>query len=211
MSPPAVTIGLIADSTLNSLLRALTSLERNTPEPCRLVLIEDGPDTETSRYLRRLNAHEVVGHAYPKGFAACANRLIDLAHTPYLMVLRDDCYVTPGWLSTLLDALGRHPDLGIVGPSTSIAGNEQRVVAEPDWTPAQIEAYAGRVHRRYGARVEPLDELHTVSDFCFCFTREVVDRIGYFDEAYGLGPFAEIDYGTRAARAGLGCAWARGA
>ena len=38
--------------------------------------------------------------------------------------------------------------------------------------------------------------------------REVIDRIGAADEAYGLGPCWEMDYNIRAARAGFRAVWA---
>jgi GT2 family glycosyltransferase len=206
-----VTLAVIADHRAENLADTLTSIQCNTSYPHRLLLIDDGCYTEPNPDPRLIGKDRVLRNPYRRGFAACANHLLTNSETPYIAILRGGVHVTPGWLSRLIQTLKADPRHGIAGPSTSFAWNEQQVVEQPDWTAADIEAYARTLHARHGDKTEYLDELHSIGDFCYSFKRELVARIGYFDEGYGRGPCAEIDYNTRAARAGYKCVWVRGA
>jgi GT2 family glycosyltransferase len=145
------------------------------------------------------------------GFPYNANLAIDHSDTPYLVLLNSDVYVTQGWLTLLVNCLNGERHHGIAGPSTSFAWSEQRIVDRPDWTYERIEDFGVRTRLKYSRKIQYLDRLHNVCGFCYAFKRELVERIGYFDEAYGLGQCEEIDYNTRAAMAGYKCVWVCGA
>ena len=88
--------------------------------------------------------------------------------------------------------------------STNLCWNEQQVargeqVGTPDHGAARVATS--------GARWVPLDTLHSLADFCYLFRRTVAEQLGSFDEAYGAGPCWEMDFTTRAARAGWQALW----
>ena len=49
------------------------------------------------------------------GFAKANNRLIRAATCPYVVLLNDDCFVSEGWLETMLSYMNSDPKNGIVG------------------------------------------------------------------------------------------------
>lgn len=192
--------------------RTLASLARHTSEPHTVVLMQANP-AQTGTLSEYEAGYQTFGVPAPFGAPAALNRLLRLTTSPYLLLLESGAVVTAGWLSRLLAPLA-DPAVGLSGPSTNTAWNEQQV--EPratglDWPVAQIEAYATQVAARFGNQQQSLDTLHSLADFCYLFKRSAAEEVGGFDEAYGAGPCWEIDFNTRAARAGFKGVWVAGA
>jgi O-antigen biosynthesis protein len=206
-----VTIAIFVHNALDYLKTTIYSVAKNTRCPYRLLFIDDASDAATTAYLRTLEKGTLIINQRQMGFPHNANLAIDYSDTAYVVLLNSDVYVTEGWLELLVNFLSEKPYHGIAGPSTSFAWGEQRIVDRPSWTYDQIETFAAETYRKYGHKIQYLDRLHSVCGFCYAFKREIVDKIGYFDEVYGLGQCEEIDYNTRAAMAGYKCAWVCGA
>ena len=213
MQDPDLTIGLIVQPEQDSYLETtLNSLLRNTDYPSRLILIGDGTSVEKYGYLETSDQRViVVSNPYSIGLARCSNILLEKTDTPYLLSLHSGTYVGPNWLSQLINTLKSNSSYGITGPSTNLAWNEQKLLDCPQGDPSEIDAYARRLKHEYEGNFEFLDETHSLCDFCYCFKREIVNRIGYFDEGYERGPCYEVDFNTRAAKAGYRCVWVHGA
>jgi GT2 family glycosyltransferase len=206
-----VTIAILVHNALDYLKTTIYSLEKNTSCPYRLLLIDDASDAATKAYLQNLGKGTLITNQHQMGFPHNANLAIDYSNTAYIVLLNSDVYVTERWLALLVNCLNEKPYHGIAGPSTSFAWGEQRIVDRPNWTYEQIEDFGAETYGKYGDKIQYLDRLHSVCGFCYAFKRALVDKIGYFDEAYGLGQCEEIDYNTRAAMAGYKCAWVCGA
>ena len=206
-----VTIGIPVRNNRDYLKNTLHSLFKNTALPFNLIIVDDVSNGQTKAYLRTLKNYTLISNERQMGFPHNINLIIDYSNTPYLVLLNSDTYVTKGWLNLLINCLESNSAHGIAGPSTSFAWSEQRIVDRPDWSPSQIEEFGRKTYENYGKRYKYLNILHNVIGFCYAFKRELVEIIGYFDEAYGLGQCEEIDYNTRAAKAGYKCVWVCGA
>jgi len=204
-----VTIAIFVHNALDYLKTTLYSLEKNTSAPYRLLLIDDASDAATKAHLRNLKRATLITNHRQMGFPHNANLAIEHSDTSGLVLLNSDVYVTPGWLSMLLAGLNDKPVHGIAGPSTCWAKGEQHIIHRPSWTNEQIENFGALTLRRYGDQIKYL-ERWGVCGFCYAFKRELVEKIGYFDEAYGLGQWEETDYNTRAALAGYKGVWVCG-
>jgi GT2 family glycosyltransferase len=124
-----------------------------------------------------------------------------------VLLLNNDCLVTTGWLRRLLRALDSDPRIGLAGPSANCVSGAQQVEVRYDDL-AGLDGFAwdwGKTHNR---GVEDTDRL---VGFCLLLRREVIDRIGLFDERFGLGCFEDDDYCVRALRAGFRAVIARDA
>ncbi|HET9920643.1 MAG TPA: glycosyltransferase, partial [Ktedonobacteraceae bacterium] len=184
--------------------QTLRTLARHTPEPHEIVLFApQGQERDVPEGIRCL--------LVPSPFAAPAalNRLVAMCATPYILFLEAGASVTSGWLARLLEPL-KDADVGMSGPSTNLSWNEQQVLprfAGARYSEAQIDAFAASVAARYAGQRRSLNTLHSLADFCYLFKRAVAQESGGFDEAYGTGPCWEIDFTTRAARAGFRAIW----
>jgi hypothetical protein len=61
-----------------------------------------------------------------------------------------------------------------------------------------VEDYARRLEANKGRYME----MNQCFGFCMLIRRELIDKIGYLDEAFGIGGFDDTDYSMRAHKAG---------
>ena len=225
---PLVTIAIPDNAGAQALAVTLAALVRHTPQPHEIVLIVEGLITRaTARVAPTIHAARVEQEKYSRGdpggrpgntlltvpmalgIPFALNRLLDSCTTPYILLLESGAIVTATWLERLLAPL-QDATVGLSGPSTNVCWNEQQVVSHgvgTEWSANQIDTCASEVAERYADQQQPLTLLHSLSDFCYLFKREVAEAVGGFDETYGAGPCWEIDFNTRAARAGFAGVW----
>jgi GT2 family glycosyltransferase len=182
------------------------SVSRNTDAGYRIIIVDNGSDAETRRYLEGLgrdNAAFITVARNEKniGFVKAANQGLRLSDAPYTCLLNNDTIVAKGWLAEMLKVADSAGDIGIVNPSSNNLGQR----------PARgesVDDYAARLLKEEtGAYVE----LGSAVGFCMLIKRGVIDKIGLFDEIYGMGNFEDTDFSRRAIRAGFRCVRACGA
>jgi glycosyltransferase involved in cell wall biosynthesis len=135
------------------------------------------------------------------------NELAAFTDTAVVVLIESGALVGPRWLEPLLAALAR-PGVGLAGPSTNHCWNEQGCLpGSQGGHLAGVRRDATRARARFGGAVRSLAPLHSLAGFCYAVHRDVIDRIGVADEAFGDGPCWEMDYNIRAARAGFAGLW----
>jgi glycosyltransferase involved in cell wall biosynthesis/GT2 family glycosyltransferase len=197
-----VCVGVHAHEDPARLALTLDTLRANTP-PHDVLLLGDGPDAATRAAIAAAGLPSSSTRE-ARGPAACFNRLARESDADVLVLLESGSLVAPRWLEHLLTGLAR-PGVGLAGPSTNNAWNEQCVL--PGSRPDALPDSAARLEERFRERVRTLEPLLSLADFCYAVRREVVDALGEADEGYGLGPCWEMDYNARAARAGFTGVW----
>jgi GT2 family glycosyltransferase len=171
----------------------------------RIIIIDNASDSDTKKYLEGLargEGQKVLLHRNERntGFIRAANCGISLSDAPYICILNNDTITSDGWLGTMIDIAESGKDIGIVNPSSNNLGQRPER-GEP------IERYASSLSSQKGRFVE----LGTAIGFCMLIKREVIDRIGVFDEVYGMGNFEDTDFSRRAVKEGYRCVRACGA
>jgi GT2 family glycosyltransferase/tetratricopeptide (TPR) repeat protein len=197
----------IAILTLNELAHTracLESLERCTPEPHELVLVDNGSTDGTVELLQAYAAAHPhvrsISNRENRGFAGGVNQALALSRGDSVVLLNNDTVVTPGWLAGLTAALARVPGAGIVGPVSNNVAGPQCVDADYRSGPELEQLAAGRASTNRGASFA----VPRVVGFCLLARRAVVTAIGGFDERFGAGNFEDDDWCLRAAAAGFG-------
>jgi GT2 family glycosyltransferase/tetratricopeptide (TPR) repeat protein/glycosyltransferase involved in cell wall biosynthesis len=152
-------------------------------------------------------------NAENRGFPAAVNQGIRAATGRQLVLLNNDTIVTAGWLSRMLHVLDdNQPDhlpIGLVGPCSNFVSGPQQInvtyappgpvnIAECDY--AKLEEFATAWGQANEGRTQTVDRL---VGFCLLICREVVEKIGLFDERFGIGNFEDDDYCRRAREAGF--------
>ena len=127
-------------------------------------------------------------------------------------MLNSDTVVTAGWVEKLTDAVFSTSGAGIVGPLSNAASYQS--IPEYEGTADQTavnELPKGlgpedmNRHCESWTRGAVLPRVPLVHGFCFGVTREVIEKIGYFDAGkYAAGYGEENDYCFRATDAGFG-------
>ncbi len=205
-----VLVGVIVHSDAERLRATLESLRAAQGAPYALVVLADGPDRATREAIASLDL-PVDACPEPRGAAAAFNRLAAGGAADTVVLLESGSLVGPGWLEALVEALHGRPGVGLAGPSTNSAWNQQAAFPGPARTLAGVHEAAAQTRARFGTRVRSLAPLHGVADFCLAVTRSAIDAVGAADEGFGLGPCWEMEYSARALRAGFRAVWACGA
>ena len=183
----------------------IDSIIKNTSYPFRLIIIDNASDDATRRYLESLKQGsslqaDIIRNDKNLGFVKAVNQGMAASDANYICILNNDTLVTRLWLTEMINVAESHKDIGIVNPSSNNLGQK----------PAQdetIESYAESIRRQSGR----FSELGSAIGFCMLIKRVVLDKIGLFDEIYGMGNFEDTDFSRKAAKAGFICVRACGA
>jgi len=182
----------------------LESIIANTPvDSYELIVVDNASADGTADYLKIFAAQHtnvrVQLNDTNKGYAGGNNDGIKLAQGQYVVLLNNDTLVPGGWLDRLLKLFNEQPDVGLVGPVTNSAGNEQRIELDGLNEKSFEEIAAAYVERQKG--VWFITE--KLGFFCVAMRRNLIEKIGYLDEKFGIGMFEDDDYCIRAKKAGF--------
>jgi glycosyltransferase involved in cell wall biosynthesis len=189
--------------------QTLAQLRACTPA-INILLFADGLDARSRTAIEALG-ERVIGWDRVLGNAACFNRLLQDAPADLYVLLENGAQVAPRWLEHLERALAAKATHGIAGPSTNLTWNEQQAFPALQSDAASLAQAALDAEVRFGTACTPLTPLHSLGDFCYAVSHQVVQAIGAADESYADGPCWEMDYNIRAARAGFAGVWVKAA
>lgn len=178
----------------------IDSILKNTLDvDCRLIVVDNASSVETKNYLESLKPLLgqkilLVRNENNLGFVKAANQGMRLSDGPYVCLLNNDTLVTKGWLGEMIKAAENSPKIGLVNPSSNNLGQR----------PAKgesIESYAQNLKTDSGK----FFEIGSAIGFCMLIKRALIEKIGLFDEIYGMGNFEDTDYSRRAIKDGFLC------
>jgi GT2 family glycosyltransferase/tetratricopeptide (TPR) repeat protein len=215
--PPAgdelVSIIILCCNELAYTRLCLESVLRHTRSPYELMLVDNGSSDGTAEYLERVQQTEnlpretkpkrvvIVRNETNCGFPAGCNQGLERARGQYVVFLNNDTVVTLGWLDGLVAwSLHEWPRVGLVGAVTNYSALPQQIPIDYAEL-SSLDAFAARRRRAFAGKALDVARL---TGFCLLVRREVLERIGRFDERYGLGFFDDDDLCVRARDAGFG-------
>ncbi|PIQ89377.1 MAG: hypothetical protein COV72_03280 [Candidatus Omnitrophica bacterium CG11_big_fil_rev_8_21_14_0_20_42_13] len=182
----------------------ISSILKNTETPYRLIIIDNASQPEARDYLAGLREKfkdlTIVRNEENLGYVKAVNQGIKLSSSEFVCLLNNDTIVCRGWLGEMLNIAVNNFQLGIINPSSN-------TLAQALPKKYTLEAYAESLNIFKGQWAE----LGQCSGFCMLIRREVINKIGLFDETYEVGYFEESDYCRRAQRAGYQFARAKAA
>ena len=183
----------------------LESIATSTEGDHRIIVIDNASDADTRGYLLSLKQDkrfkiEILRNESNAGFIKAVNRGISVSSAPYVCILNNDTIVTKGWLSEMIAVADQAKDIGIVNPSSNNLGQRPS-------NGQTMEEYASGLTGLRGKFVE----LGAAIGFCMLIKREVISKVGLFDEVYGMGNFEDTDFSRSAVREGFRCVRACGA
>lgn len=178
----------------------IDSIIENTDIDYRLIIIDNASDNETKKYLEGLKDKEgprilLVRNENNLGFIKAVNQGMRISEAPYVCLINNDTIVTKGWLGEMIKVANSSPQIGLVNPSSNTLGQKPDKKREP------VEAYAERLKKGDVS----FTEIGSAIGFCMLIKKEVIDKIGVFDEIYGMGNFEDTDYSRRAIKEGYMC------
>jgi GT2 family glycosyltransferase/glycosyltransferase involved in cell wall biosynthesis len=193
----------------SDLARCVESVLAHSNGDWRLLLIDDAsPEIAVSGYFSRLRAQQLprvklLANERNLGFTLTANRGMREARAGAdVVLLNSDTIVTRGWLDKLARCAASDPRIGTITPFSNNAEicSLPRFCANNPWPAAQDPGPL--VAALELAAVPTYPDLPTGVGFCLYVRRALIDAIGGFDPAFGLGYGEENDFCLRAAAAG---------
>ena len=184
----------------------IESIFKNTvSSDYRIILVDNASDDETKNYLQGINKlwprqMTLIRNEKNLGFVKAVNQGIAASSAAYVCLLNNDTLVTKNWLKEMIAIAESADDIGIVNPSSNNLG-QKPAGGEP------LELYAEKMSKESGQSIE----LGAAVGFCMLIKRKVIEKIGAFDEIYGMGNFEDTDFSRRAVKAGYRCVRACGA
>jgi len=214
--PSGVSVDVVVcvHDALPDVRRCLRSLLAAGEHTLHLILVNDGSEEETARFLRWFAAQhpsvELIEHPEPPhGYTIAANLGLAASTGDYVALLNSDTLVTAGWLDEIIELGEGDAQIGIFGPLSNAASHQSvpAVRAGGEWAtnpaPAGITPdVIGLLVRRASDCLAP--RVPFINGFCYVIKRAVIDSLGTFDEeTFAAGFGEENDYSIRALDAGF--------
>ena len=169
---------------LDSTRKCIDELVKNTSYPHSLIIIDNGSDNPTKEYLESLTKeikdYTLIRNENNEGFVKAVNKGFKNAYSPYVCILNNDAYVSKNWLTNIIKTIEGGPNnIGIANPTSNVFGYEK----------ADDELYE-------------FEELDSCKGFAMVIKKELIEKIGFLDEVYGMGYFEEKDFSKKAKELG---------
>lgn len=163
---------------------------------CEIILVDNGSEPPIKPPFSGFTEIMVIRNEENKGFPVAVNQGIRAAKGDVIVLLNNDCIVTPGWADRLINHL---EDYAIIGPMTNYCAGKQQVSLP---TYQSIEGLNKEASANAEANAGESEEVNWVIGFCMAFRKELYNELGEFDESLWPCSGEEIDFCLRARQAG---------
>lgn len=173
----------------------VNSIKKHTTYPYRIIIVDNASDEPTRQYLDSLKEKnstkvDIIRNEKNKGFVKAVNQGMRYSDAAYVCIMNNDTVATDGWLKELIEILRENNDIGIINPSSNTSCQFPGKLG--------IDEFARTLKILKGK----YQELYTCRAFSMVVKREVIEKIGYLDENYGVGYFDDTDYCKRVQKSG---------
>jgi GT2 family glycosyltransferase len=198
MGGEPVSIIIPAFNQLEFCRQCVEMLPRTTTPPYKLILVDNGSTDGVGEYFDSVAGATVVHAGENRGFAGGVNLGIERAEG-HTVLLNSDTLTPTGWLDRLTAALESNSDIGLAGPMTNYAAGPQCIPNLAFDSMESVEAYSSQLAETERGKVRDVPKL---VGFCLMIRKEALEKIGVFDESFGIGNYEDDDYCMRAICAG---------
>ena len=175
--------------------KCVASIKKYTQEPHEIIFLDHGAAPKLKKQIvkaiKENRNYKVVKIDRKVKFTQSLNMVINQSTGEYIVLLFDDVFVGEGWHADMLECLHSGKKIGIVGAMSGDATGLQRVEGVDFNSPEKRLSFRERNrHRRIYTR--------NLDGFCLLFRRDLLIRIGLFDEIFGEKKHVFDDFCVRA-------------
>ena len=199
---PSVLVVVVTRNSRTNLDECLGSMSAQTYEPFRILVVDSGSTDGTVEHIR--SGYPAVGVLETgRNVGYRTGNRIGMADgkDDYVVVCNDDVEVDPQWLSSMVSAMERNPEFGLVTPRILFFHDRGRINVAGN-TLHYSGVYGARGANDAAMTHDSPCELAAVSGCCFMIRRAVLDEIGGFSE-----DLDEHDTGWHASFEDLDLSW----
>jgi GT2 family glycosyltransferase len=195
---------VVAHENLALTAACLDSIYAHTHRSFEVILVDNGSQEDFAPLAAALRTERgnltYLRNSRNEGFAQACNQGLAAARGDYLVIMHNDVLVTPGWLGRQLAVMAIDPSVALAGPALSSCLGAQSVGMRSYKDVSQLPAFSEPWAASHSGEIAVFTPL---SGVCLVMRRQVLNRIGGFDPAFGLGLHADDDFCVRAYRAGF--------
>jgi len=190
-----------------SIGRCLDSLEKNSPEIKKEIIVVDNHSTDGSvEFLQKEypNIH-LLRNSKNLGFSKANNQGLKASRGHYCLMINPDTLVYSDSIKKLLAEIESSPDIGGIGPALLNDKNNYQVSFGGNinfFSEAAKKVFLNRFYRHRIKKKPRKRDVEWLSGACFLFRRELLESVGMFDEKFFLY-FEDIDLCKRVREKGL--------
>ncbi len=177
----------------------IDSIRKHTKKPYEIIVIDNASRDGTVEYLKAQKDIRAIFNEENLGFPAGCNQGVEIAKGEYVVLLNNDVIVSDNWLEGLIECAESSPQIGIVGPMSNRISGYQLETNVSYKKLSQVPDFAAKYRRRNRKR---WSESPRVAGFCMLIKRDLLEKIGGLDVAFGIGNCEDDDYCLRARLAG---------
>ncbi len=163
-----------------------------------LIIINNASDDSTFEYLEKLKQEKdniiLIHNEQNLGYSKGNNQGMKIAKGDYLFMLNNDILFMPNWLENMVEILDKNPQIGVLAPKTHISAQPLQLIENPEnYTK---ENYMEIFNNRQ-PDISEISYCDKVIFFCWAMRREVLEKVGFLDENFGLAWYEDDDYTLR--------------
>jgi len=215
MDKPQISLIIPSFNTRELLKNNLESLFKlNCRFPFEVIVVENGSSDGSAKMVREeFPQVELIQNDWNSGFAHACNQGLRVAQGEVLILLNTDMVVQTGTLEKVFEVLNERKEIGVIGVKLlkedgSILSSVRR---DPDfWSQLAIllklPHFFSKLVDNYLFKdfdYQKSAEVEQVRGSFFAFRREVLDKVGFFDEKNFFFWFEEVDFCRRVRQVGL--------
>ena len=198
----SLTIGMAAYGNFQTTLFALRAVLASVRGDFELILVDDASPDETGKLFELVaTVHhntKVFRFTQNAEYSGSLNTILSHARGTHILFVSNDIFITPAYVSQLLEVANVRPDAGIIRGCSNFVDNglithNIRDCGELDNFEALFSFAASRSENYH---LHCLDDNFLTGD-AFLVTRNLLEKIGYLDPDF-FGYFADHDLGIRA-------------
>jgi len=198
---PDIQISIIVPTSRQQkyIKNCVESIQKHTSQLHEIIFVDNGATKGTRKWLNQ-NIKENSNYIMTKcpkdaGSARIYNQGIKVSTGENILLLSNDVVVTKDWLSGMIECMKRIPDAGVIGPMSNISRGTQKVLTADNVSINQLDKIAESfmTKNRY-RRISS----NSIDGFCMLFTRDLVEKIGLFDEQFDKNGYEDEDFCLRA-------------
>jgi len=156
----------------------LKSIEKHSSD-YRVIFVDNGSKKrEFNKIYKVLKEmpHLLIRNPENLGFVKAVNQGLAASSAPYIVIQNNDTEAVDNWLPMLKEGLDMHQSVGLSGPLTT--------------TP---DSWQGKWIQKTGSHLIMRPKNSMLAFFCVMMKREVLEKVGYLSEDFGVG-FGDDDH-----------------
>lgn len=191
-----VDIIIVNYNTRVHLEQCIHSIQQNTYHPYRLIVVDNASTDDSRAYLKKVD-HQGIRVVYNQdnlGTSRAWNQGIRWGSGEYILLLNPDTRVTSGWLNKMVHCAESDSRVAVVGAKQIDQFGNIIYAGVVERNGSQIPR--GRGEKDHPTKYNQPCECATVSGACYMIKRNLLPKIGYFDEQFFMYA-EETDYSFR--------------